>query len=243
MKSNPFYLLVILTISIFGCQNLIDMQINYDEDQAMPLAQSENIDFKKSWQHWDMEKGPRLYDYFLKKPQKINGIPCRGRFTLDESAELYGFILAEDHTLKGSRLPAGSRFEANLYQDGKRSGYMIYLPQPIGIQGYQVLHKAGWEDYKITFYNDGSLMAFKTDTDVEINGIPCKGGPKDSDMILYPDGTLLSCFLSREITLDGNEYPEGSRILVNRKGGISPMKTEHYLEIMRSIRRDLAELE
>lgn len=241
MKNLLPHFFCMLLFLLSGCQNITDMQINYDDDQWMPLETSETITFKKSWKRWDMENCPRLYDYVLKKPQKVNGTPCRGGFTLDEYGELYGFILAEDHTLNGSRLPAGSRFEGTLYQDGNRSGYMIYLPHPIEIQSFQVRHKGGWEDYKVTFYNDGRLMSFKTDEEIKFNGLPCKGGPKDSDIILYPDGTLLSCYLSRDITIDGTEYQEGSRILVDTNGGISPMKTEHYWEIMGSIRRDLEE--
>jgi hypothetical protein len=225
----------------FGCQNVMDMKISYDDDQPMPMTASGNVKFKKSWQRWDMEKSPRLYDYFLNEPQEVNGIPCRGPFTLDESGALYGFILAEDHTLNGSRLPAGSRFEASLYRDGNRSGYMIFLPHPAEIQGYQVRHKGGWEDYKVSFYNDGSLMSFKTEGDMEINGIPCKGGPKGSDIILYPDGRLLSCYLSRDFMSGDTEYRVGTRILVDLEGRIGPMTTGHYLEIMEHVRRDLAE--
>ena len=230
---------VTLLFLIASCQNITDMQINYDDDQPMPLTQTENIKFKKSWKRWDMENCPRLYDYVLKKPQKVNGIPCRGPFTLDEYGELYGFILAEDHTLKGSQIPAGSRFEGSLYRDGKRSGYMIYLPHPIEVQGYQVRHKAGMEDYKVSFYQNGKLKSFKTDDDIEINDIPCKGGPKNSDIILYPDGRLLSCYLSRDLTSGGNENQEGTRIFLDMDGRISTFTTENYLAIMKHIRSEL----
>lgn len=226
----------IILISLGACQNLSDMKISYDGDQPKPLEESENIKFKRSWQRWDIQRGPRLYDYILRKPAVINGLACRGGFTLDEHGELYGFNLAEDDTLNGTLIPSGSRFEGQLYKDGTRSGYMIYLSGPSDIQGYRVRDKAGLEDYKVTFYRNGRMFAFKTFEDIEIDGIPCKGGAKKSDILLYPNGQLLSCYLSEQYPSVEGEIMSGSRILVDTAQQVHPFTIDRYFRIMKEIR-------
>jgi hypothetical protein len=212
------------------------MRINDDPAQKMPLQESENVRFKQSWVRWDLPESSRLYDYLVKEIVEINNIPCKGNVTLDTLGNLYGFVFGRDYPINGTLLPTGSRYETILGSDAKMKGYMITLSEECEVQGYLVRHKGSFlEDYHIDFYNDGSLRYFKPVTNIKIGGIPCKGGRTNSDISLYPDGSLWVCYLSDNFEIEGKNRHEGSQLIFDESGKVHEYSKKLYLEIMKRL--------
>ena len=231
----------ILLCGLLSCQNhkqhLEDMKINDAHSQKMPLQETENIRFKQSWVRWDLPGSLRLYDYLMKETEEINNIPCIGNITIDTLGVLYGFIFGQEYELNGTTIPAGSSYETILGSDAERKGYMITLSEVCKIQGYLVRHKGSFlEDYHVDFYYDGSLRYFKPVNDIGIDNIPCGGGKKNSDISLYPDGSLWTCYLAEDFEIEGKYFQEGSQIIFDEDGKAFEYSKELYLEIMKRLR-------
>lgn len=222
--------ILILTL-LHACQNISDMEINYDSDQPMPIQETANIKFRKSWKRWDKPSFLRLYDYDLQNIEEIHGVPCIHRLTLDSLGNLYGFILAKEYQLNGNIIPAGSRYETRLGRSAQRIGYMIYLSEPCEIQGYYVRNEAGMEDYKVDFYSDGGLKEFKVYEDVMIGQIPCKGD-KEHGITLYPDGKAWVCYLSKDTNINGARFSKGSHVIFDTSGNAFEYSLELHLDLM-----------
>ena len=219
MKTNlTLFLSIILFCVLLSCNTQKNKEKSYKD---FPMEVTNEYKKVKSWNRSDKPEFGPLYDYFLKKTKVIQGVPCKGRFTLDKDGKLYGFTLSEDHVVNGTMLPKGSRYEAHVGRNNMRNGYMIYLPENIEIQGYLVRHNGLFlEDYHVNFYNEGQLEGFKPVNDIEIDSIPCKGGKKDSWVVLYPDGRLKRCNLSKDIEINAKQYMKGTELNLDEKGNI-----------------------
>lgn len=213
---------------------LNDLGVKKKTVENYPLPISGDYTKVESWKRFDKEFG-NLYDYYLKEPKTIKSIPCKGRFTVDDSGELYGFVLSEDFKFHGNMIPEGSRYEGRVHNN-RRNGYMIYLSRDSEIQGLMVRSKGkGWEDYKLDFYHNNKLRGFKLVNDTEINGIPCKGGENDY-VILYPDGNIGECTLSSDFVSSNDLFLANTRIMISKDGKVfkkknSPIKIDFYMDI------------
>ncbi len=217
MKSILFSIpLTWMCYSLFSCNGQLNDDVPHSE---YPLKVTSEYRKVNSWVRFDRPEFGRLYDYWLKRPKVIQTMPCKGCVTVDKDGRLYCFILSQDHMIDGNTIPSGSKYEAIVGRDFKRDGYMIYLSKDTEIQGYFIRHKARfYDDYHVDFYGNGSLKSCKLANDMEIQGLPCKGGKDNSWLLFYPDGRIKSCYLAREITINGATYKPSTKLVVNGLG-------------------------
>lgn len=202
---------------------------NSGTNECLPLQESEDIKFIKSWTRFDRPEFGEIYTYKLISPAKISGVPCKGKVHLTSDGTLYGFVLAEPFTLNGTMFPVNSRYEARVNRQNLKSGYMVFIPKPIEIQGYQVRHKGSFlEDYKPDFYESGALSGFKSVQNTVVNGIPCRGGSKDY-IILYENGDLLVCTLSEDQKIMDKSFKSGQKLVFDPNGNAYPYTPELFL--------------
>jgi hypothetical protein len=217
MKILPLYLTIISLL----CTGLCIAQVKDGVRDDFPIQITEDYYRARKWERFDKPDFGSLYSYYPKNVVTIEGIPCGTQFTLTAKGELYGFILAQDFELKGTLLPKNSRFEPYV-RNNRMDDYMIYLPEDTKIQGYMVRHKGSFmQDYHVDFYKHGALKGFKPTTDIVIDGIPCRGGKKNSWISLFPDKKLQSCFLSRDFEIENKSYNKGSQLTFNAKGNVT----------------------
>jgi len=233
MKKSRYLVLIGIAVLLVGCD--FQKKDNSESKENYPLPITEEYSKVKSWKRFDKSEFGKLYDYFLKEPKIVQSVPCKGRFTVDSSGKLYGFVLSEDYLFHGNMIPKGSRYEGRVHNN-KRNGYMIYLSKDSEIQGLMVRSKGkGMEDYKPDFYHNHKLRGFKLVKDTEINGIPCKGGKNDY-VILYPDGKLGECTLSSDFVSGDEVFLAETRIMISKDGKVykkknSPIKIDFYMNL------------
>ena len=233
MKKSRFLVFISIVIILISCN--LEKKNNSESKENYPLPITEEYSKVKSWIRFDRPEFGKLYDYYLKEPKIVQNIPCKGRFTVDSSGELYGFVLSENYLFHGNMIPKGSRYEGRVH-NSKRNGYMIYLSKDTEIQGLMVRSKGkALEDYKPDFYNKNMLRGFKLVSDTEIDGVPCKGGKKDY-VILYPNGKLGECTLSKDFVSDNKVFLAETRIMLNKEGKVykkdsSPFKIDFYMNL------------
>jgi hypothetical protein len=232
------YFTLFLSIFFFFVLSSCNTQKNKEESyENFPIEVTDEYKKVESWTRFDFPEFGPLYDYYLKRPKVIQGIPCKGRFTLDKDGKLYVFTISEDYVLNGTLLPKGSRYEASVGFNYTRDGYMITPSKNLEVHGYLARHKGTLlENYHIDFYNEGQLRGFKPVNYVEIDGILCKGGKKDSRIRLYPDGSLFTCYLAEDTVIERNKFQEGTQVIFNENGEVFQYSRELYIKILRGLK-------
>ena len=83
-----------------------------------------------------------------------------------------------------------------------------------------------------SFYNDGSLLGFRTLEKIEIDGIPCM---KKKEIVLYPDGSLYKFFLAKGFKIEGKNYKKREHVFFDENGKIA--KFQYRPEILNEYER------
>ena len=139
----------------------------------------------------------------------------------------------------GKRTSAETRMlTTSLGESGEQYPYACSwaLSKDSEIQGLIVRSKGkAFEDYKIDFYNNHKLRGFKLVSDTEIDGIPCKGGKKDY-IILYFDGKLGECTLSKDFVSEDEVFLADTRVMIRKEGKVyykdnSPFIIDFYMNL------------
>ena len=96
MKQKYLLLLAIVALLIVIMLNRItrNNKANNDPSQGIPIEETENIEFVKSWVRSDRPELGRYYNYFIKDSAVIHGIPCEGEIMVDSSGKLMDFTLS-----------------------------------------------------------------------------------------------------------------------------------------------------
>ena len=83
---------------------------------------------------------------------------------------------------------------------------------------------------QLGFYSGGELWKFRSSTDVEIDGISCS---HDKRIELYPDGSLMTCHLARDVQERDQHFPAGTHILKDEEGFTHPYSFSIHEAIFR----------
>ena len=107
---------------------------------------------------------------------------------------------------------------------------MSCLSADAEIQGYNISSRKSMQGFHLRFYNGGELWKFRPAADVEIDGILCS---HEHDIELYPDGSLMSCHLARDIQAEDQHFPSGTRIMLDDAGDTHPYSFPIQMAITR----------
>jgi hypothetical protein len=160
----------------------------------------------------------------LDAPETIQGVRCARTAWLTADGRLDGCFLAEEQTVDGRSLPAGTRI--GLDAEGHLD--TAFLPGTTEIDGHMC--RGGGHDFMTRFHPGGALRLCWLANDEEIQGVPCGrstipgeiwrglfGGEK-AGVSFHPDGKLASCRSSRGFTLAGRSYEKGTRVELDAAG-------------------------
>ena len=178
------------------------------------------------------EKYFRITVKYLKESTTIQGYPCkRGKVRFHFNDSLMSFRSTDEISLDHGSIPAGSRFY--MYYTGTPE--YILLSAGTEIQGYKISSRNSMLQCQLRFYNGGELWRFRPAADVEIDGIHCS---HKQAVELYPDGSLMSCFLARDVQGMDHHFPAGSRILMSEEGIMQPYSFPIQMAITRLMNID-----
>lgn len=164
---------------------------------------------------------------YLKEPTTIQGYPCRrGKVRFHFNDSLLSFRSSADIRLDHGFIPAGSRIY--LYDNGIPEN--IWLSGDTEINGYKISSQKRMKGSQLGFYSGGELWKFRSSTDVEIDGISCS---HDKRIELYPDGSLMTCHLARDVQERDQHFPAGTHILKDEEGFTHPYSFSIHEAIFR----------
>ncbi|MBN2511044.1 MAG: hypothetical protein JXB03_12240 [Spirochaetales bacterium] len=152
----------------------------------------------------------------LAEVARVNGLMYKGYLHLRGNGTVSGGILAQPVFL------CETLFPENTWVSFSPEGWLetCALPDSMDIQGFPVLGTGGGvKGAHASFYPSGDLRLFFTGKDMEVDGIPCKGGLL-SYIELYSGGRLKKCTLSRDVVIDGILYRKGSGLKLTETGRI-----------------------
>ena len=176
---------------------------------------------------WDHEKYGTLHVKFLKKSKTLQNYPCkRGKVRFHNNGQILSFKTTDQVSLDQGMVPSGSRIY--MYPGGTPEN--VFLSADTEVQGYQISSRNRMLPWQLSLYCGGELRNFRSAIDLEIDGIPCS---HRQDIELYPDGRLLSCHLSRGIQGKDNNFPAGSRIMMDRHGVPHPYSFPEHQAVSR----------
>jgi hypothetical protein len=152
----------------------------------------------------------------FKRDVEVVGIPCRvGEAWFDRKGDLIGAMLSRDWLFGTRRFGAGSFFR---YYRGREDGRLndVRLGADQEIDGLPCLGGT-----VVWFHPNQRVSSLHLASDRDVDGIPCASG-KDLHFALnfHPNGSLAAAVLAREHVLIGREFPRGTRISLEGKGGL-----------------------
>lgn len=134
-----------------------------------------------------------------------------------DDGSVLGGLLAEDATVAGIVIPAQTWVSFD--EEGRLAS--CHFPTPQKIQGVDCDGTGGGsKGAVVTFYPDGTLKQFFAPDDVEIQGIPCRGGLFNS-VQLHESGALKQCTLAERTTIDGIVLDPGVRVSLDTEGRLT----------------------
>ncbi|MFC2115157.1 tetratricopeptide repeat protein [Bacteroidota bacterium] len=175
---------------------------------VMSACKTGNDESMREINFYEHRKYGKLRIVYLKKPGMIQSWPCKqGKVRFYDNGKLLSFTLSEDHLKNDGLIPEGSSI--TLYRNGNPE--FIRLASDTRIQGQRILGNKRFSDLLTGFYGEGGLKQYRAVADTIIEGIPCSN---QSEMVLYPDGQLMVCQLSKDFTQGKNFFPAGSKVVI-----------------------------
>ena len=120
------------------------------------------------------------------------------------------YKLAKDSIIDNVFIPANSQVE----QQGVVK--LIYPSKAVEVQGYLIRERKHTNDH-FSIDENGNLLFFAPQNDIEIDGIPCRG---QKDVQLFQDGELMRCYLSKSFEINGVIYKNDSHLLFDEQGNV-----------------------
>ena len=140
----------------------------------------------------------------------IQGIPCEeGWVHFKKDGGLLSCQLYTEYTLKNVTLPAHTWIHLP-YHD-HQTGFVCSLPHDQEIQGFLCEGTGGYKGTHTSFYETGKLRSFYPVRELIVSGVPCKATPF-VNVQLHENGSLKSCKLSADYTIQNTEIKKGEII-------------------------------
>ncbi|MFN8428485.1 MAG: hypothetical protein U0V04_00760 [Spirosomataceae bacterium] len=206
MKTNSF---LVGLVMIFILSNHTNTQAQYSSWQYN--AKIHNIEFSKIRYGLNKNDTTVIIGY-LKRPTLIQGFSCAADwvhfskdwkpvlFKLQKKASIHNFVYPEN---------AWIRF--------KKDGIICAFPTETQIQGCNCMGSGGAKGIQTSFYPDGKLECFYSNSNILIGKIACKGGVFNN-IILHQNGQLKECTLSNDQIIDGKNLKKGKRVRFDVNG-------------------------
>lgn len=151
--------------------------------------------------------------------QDIQGIPCTGQLEYYPSGSLKSFTLAREDTLSGQPLAAGT--VVHLTEDGALD--WCFLQENTHIQGH--FCRGEGHGFMTCFHPNGQIKLAWLVEDEEIDGVPCAKWSFVADAFgggsgthFWDNGTLKRCRLSRDFTIQGQDFAKGDVVSFDADG-------------------------
>ncbi len=151
----------------------------------------------------------------FKRDFEVAGIPCRGEAWFDRKGDLIGGTLSREWAFGTRRFAANSCFRYYRgHEDGRLNDVKLGAGQEV--DGLPCLGGT-----LVWFHPSQRIGSLNLASDRDVDGIPCAGG-KDLLLALnfHPNGRLAAAVLAREHVLVGREFPRGTHISLDEKGGL-----------------------
>jgi hypothetical protein len=156
----------------------------------------------------------RPWFVIFKEDVEVAGIPCRGgEAWFGRKGDLIGATLSREWLFGTRRFDAGSFFRYYA-RDGRLSDVKLGADQEV--DGLPCLGGT-----LVWFHPNQRISSLHLASDRDVDGIPCASG-KDLLLALnfHPNGRLAAAVLVREHVLISREFPRGTRISLDGKGGL-----------------------
>ncbi|WGD52350.1 hypothetical protein QA641_44355 [Bradyrhizobium sp. CB1650] len=158
----------------------------------------------------------RPWIVILKEDVEVAGIPCRGEAAFDRRGDLISGTLSREWHFGTRRFAANSSFR---YYRGREDGRLndVKLGADQEIDGLPCLGGT-----LVWFHPNQRVSSLNLASDRDVDGIPCASG-KDFSLALnfHANGRLAAAVLARGHVLIGREFPRGTRISLDGKGGLA----------------------
>ena len=157
----------------------------------------------------------RPWVVIFKGDVEVAGVPCRGEAAFGRKGDLICATLSREHLFGTRRFAADSTFR---YYRGSEDGRLadVKLGADQEIDGLPCLGGT-----LVWFHPNQRASSLHLASDGDVDGIPCASG-KDLLVALrfHPNGRLAAAVLAREHVLIGREFPSGTHISLDGKGGL-----------------------
>lgn len=151
---------------------------------------------------------------FLKNKTVIQGYPCGADWIhFNKDWKLTLFKLDDKTIINNFEFPRNS-WILNHYDK-----LVCVFPGDTVIQGYLCKGSGGPKGVQTSIYPNGKLESFFTKDNIKIGEINCKGGVFNN-IILFDNGLLKECTLSKDQIVKGISYKKGTRINIDLNGNI-----------------------
>ncbi|MBN2278944.1 MAG: hypothetical protein JXQ65_00025 [Candidatus Marinimicrobia bacterium] len=155
---------------------------------------------------------------YMNKNQTIDGLPCeKGWIHFRKNWDLLSIQLSSDFEYKGLLLPKNSWL--HLSYDTNSTDYVVSFPYDIEVQGFWVDGTGSYKGTHTGFYGSGKIRSFYPAKELVIQGIPCKRSLLEN-ILVYENGRLQRCKLSKDFKIDGKRYPKGTTVYFDEEGRI-----------------------
>jgi len=155
------------------------------------------------------EENGNINWFIPEKSNVIDGIPCMAKRSIKfyPSGDLHICALSEDFEYEGEKYLANTMviFSKN----------RVINP----ISEYDV--GAGFLPWRIKFYDDGNPKSIMLQSDYLVYGFPCA---RNSNIFLYPNGSIKECELSKKIEIENNVYKKGEKLMFDEVGNFKTKK-------------------
>lgn len=156
----------------------------------------------------------RPWVVIFKGDNEVAGIPCRGEAWFGRKGDLIGGTLSREWLFGTRRFAENSCFR---YYRGREDGRCsdVKLGANQEVDGLPCLSGT-----LLRFHPNQRVSSLHLASDRDVDGIPCASG---QNLLLalnfHPNGRLAAAVLAREHVLIGREFPLGTHISLDEKGG------------------------
>ncbi len=157
----------------------------------------------------------RPWVVIFKGDVEVGGIPCRGEAGFGRKGDLIGGTLSREWLFGTRRFAANSCLR---YYRGREDGRLndVKLGADQEVDGLPCLGGT-----LVWFHPNQRISSLHLASDRDVDGIPCASG---QNLLLalnfHPNGRLAAAVLAREHVLVGREFPRGTHISLDEKGGL-----------------------
>ncbi len=153
----------------------------------------------------------------LSEDSLIQGYPCKKGFVFFyDNGNLSTFQFSKPFEFSDFVIPA--KTWGMLDKEG--CIYICFFSEDTKVQGCPCRGSLmGREGIQTSFHKNGKLNCFFSRTDIEIDGILCKGSVFHL-IGLHDNGKLRNCTLAKMMVINGKEYQKGTKVEFDKEGNL-----------------------